>query len=461
MIISPLVAAMAGQPLLRMGALEDALISFQNARSEQDFSAEMTALEAILEIEPWRGDLWERLGRLYLDTHQEVRAVNAFNEAARLDQLDDQGRIWLADALISSGSGEEGQDILENLETADIFMLSQAATLLRQNQYLDSCREVLQRAISLEPEIEAIHYQLGVLLMSTQSTEALAHLGKVVDDEQLMVKAQFLAESIRALESMDQDSSFYILNGQALSQVGEWDAARESFQLGLEIEPENGTVWALLSEAEQQIGMDVDGQMSLEKALALDPQGEIANGIAGLYHRRQGDTELALHYLEIAQMANPQLAVWRIEKGHTLADAGRLEEALSEYKSATQVDPEGLQSWVALAKFTLAHNYLVEEEGVSAARKALLIAPDNPVYLDLLGTAYMTLGDIDSAERFFLQALERDPDEAAILIHLGQASLIRGDKEIAFDYLRRAAASARDARLQELAEQLLEDYGAR
>jgi Flp pilus assembly protein TadD len=90
-----------------------------------------------------------------------------------------------------------------------------------------------------------------------------------------------------------------------------------------------------------------------------------------------------------------------------------------------------------------------------------LIQPTNPVYLDLLGTAYLTLADLDSAERFFMQALRYDPEEAAILIHLAQTSLYRGDKETAFAYLRRASASATDERLREMANRLLEENGAR
>ncbi len=86
-----------------------------------------------------------------------------------------------------------------------------------------------------------------------------------------------------------------------------------------------------------------------------------------------------------------------------------------------------------------------------------MLAPDNPVYLDLLGTAYLTLGDMDNAERCFVQALRLDPEQAAILIHLGQVSYSRGQKENAFAYWRRASTSARNDRLKEMAERLLQE----
>jgi len=231
MIISPLIVAMAGQPVATMRSYEEALTLLQTAREQQDFSAEITALESILEVSPWRGRLWQRVGRLYLDTGQEERAIHAFNKAASLQQLDPQGQVWLADAWISSGSGEQGRMLLEILKTTDSFVLSQAATLLRQNLYLESCREILKRIISLDPQNEEMNYQLGVLLMATQPSEALVHLSRGGEDEQLVINAQYLADTIRAYQGVKLDSNYYILIGQALSQVGEWDAAWESLNL--------------------------------------------------------------------------------------------------------------------------------------------------------------------------------------------------------------------------------------
>jgi len=106
------------------------------------------------------------------------------------------------------------------------------------------------------------------------------------------------------------------------------------------------------------------------------------------------------------------------------------------------------------------HLYQLEDVGLPAARQALTLEPDNPVLMDLLGTVYLQLADLDSAERFFLRALERDPEQAAILIHLGQLNLIREEKETAFGYLRRAEASARDWRLRDLANRMLRENGA-
>jgi tetratricopeptide (TPR) repeat protein len=139
---------------------------------------------------------------------------------------------------------------------------------------------------------------------------------------------------------------------------------------------------------------------------------------------------------------------------------GRLEEALIQYEAAAAIDEQDPQPWVALAKFSLTRNFQVEEVGLKAVRQALLLNGEDPVTLDLAGTAYMILGDFDSAGRFFNEALLKDPGEAAILIHLGQLYLQTGETEKAFGYLKQAADEAQDERLKEMAERLLIENGA-
>jgi len=459
LILIPLALGVAGQPLPLAENYVEGQRALAQARADNDPGAEITALEALLEISPWRGDQWQRLGRLYLDTGQAQQAVASFESAAVTNQLEAHGSIWLADALVTCGRANEAKSVLVNLASNDPFVLTQAAAILRRNHFLDSSKEVLQKAYLLDPRNENINYQLGVLNMALHPADALDYLQVVKEEPKMKVNAEYLAETISAYESITLAGGWYIVAGQALSRTGEWDAAAESFRLATVADPENAIAWALLAEAQQQIGQD--GLASLERALALDPRGEMVNGLAGLYYRRMLNTENALAHLQKALAANPDAAVWQIEVGGVLADAGRLEEALAAYEAAIAIDRADPESWEALAKFSLTRNYEVEEEGLPAARQLVLIQPTNPVYLDLLGTAYLTLADLDSAERFFMQALRYDPEEAAILIHLAQTSLYRGDKETAFAYLRRASASATDERLREMADRLLEENGAR
>jgi tetratricopeptide (TPR) repeat protein len=458
-ILLPLTLGLAGQPLAKTLQMSVAMREIDRAQNTGDLQAESAALVSILEYSPWRGDLWQRLGRLYFESGKGQAAVEAFEYALAVGQLGDQGFVWLAEALISTERLEEADTLLRNIASGEPSILIQAAALLRRNQSIDASIVLLEKAAAAASGDESITYQLGVLSMVSHPAAALELLRVVRSDPQLAAKAEFLAETIQFHDTNEVNEGWYIAAGQALSQVGEWDAAAAAFALATVQDPQNAYTWAMLAEAQQQMG--VEGYPSLERAVALDPEGEMVNGLAGLYHRRQGNTEQALIQLQKALAGNPSAVVWQIEIGGTLADAGRLEDALEAYNAATEMDRGNIQAWVALAKFSLNRNYRVEEDGLPAARQLVLLEPRNPVYLDLLGTAYLTLGDLDSAERFFLQALALDPEEAAILIHLGQTSLYRGDTELGLGYLRRASAAAGDERLREMADRLLGEYGAK
>jgi tetratricopeptide (TPR) repeat protein len=69
----------------------------------------------------------------------------------------------------------------------------------------------------------------------------------------------------------------------------------------------------------------------------------------------------------------------------------------------------------------------------------------------------MIVGDYDSARRFFLQADSLDPKQSAILIHLGQLSILEKEYDQARVYLQQAIKYAPNNRLRDLAIQLLNE----
>jgi len=458
-ILLPLGAGLVQQPIPQALDYSDGLSSIKDSIASGDFAEELSGLESVLEYSPWRGDLWQRAGRLYLDTGQLGRAISAFEQARSVQQLDAQGQVWLADALLSNGEIDEARQLLVSIEIQDSFILMQAASLLRQAGDLEGTTAALLKAYPLAPRNTELNYLLGIQLMAQHPDDALNYLEQAQSDPTRGASVGGLINTLEFYGDLAGSAEWYIYAGQALSQVEEWDVAAQSFEFAVVSYPENASAWALLGEAQQQLGKD--GKPNLDKAVQLDPEGELTNGLMGLYFRRQGELEQALLFMQKALSANPQAAVWEIEMGDTLAETGKLEDALSHYRGAVEIDPSDWVSWRALAKFSVTRNYQVEEIGLDAASQALALYPDNPVLMDLLGTAYLVLGDLDSAERFFFQALEIDPEQAAILIHLGQLNLYRGDKDAAISYLRRASASASDDRLREMADRLLEEIGTR
>ncbi|MEA5079089.1 MAG: tetratricopeptide repeat protein, partial [Anaerolineaceae bacterium] len=241
------------------------------------------------------------------------------------------------------------------------------------------------------------------------------------------------------------------------STLGEWQAAGVAFDKARTLDPENGIAWALHGEAIQHVGES--GFNDLSKALELAPRSDIVNGLMAVYYRRQQKYDLAIKYLYSASESNPNEPTWQVEIGNTLALQGQLSDALIHFQVATLMDASNPVPWRALASFCVSYNYLVDSVGVEAARKALLLNPGSGSALDLMGSVYLVMGDLDSSERFLLQAEQALPGRAEILYHLGQLYLQKGDKATAFTYLRRAAEATTDARIREAANRLIQTNG--
>lgn len=417
---------------------------------------ESEKLMLLLQFQPWRSDFWERLGRAFLDNHAYMDAIDAFQKGDANDGLSVNGKIAWADALISSGDIDSAKQLLRvNSSKGDsLIQFLQITALQRRIGDVFGAEATLINGNRLFPENNEILFQLGLMLSTTQPDSALQFLTKSQPGNQndKLLKNALLA-TIEATNNGIDPMQRFLQIGQVLSTFDEWDAAAQAFESSLANDPNSALGLAYLGEAKQRLGQN--GFTEIDRALELAPGNEIVNGLAGLYFRRQEKFDLAILYLDKASQLNRQANVWLIEKGRTYEQMGELEKAYQLLKDATILSPEDYTTWKALSVFCITHNYDVETTGLTAARMALSLNPSSSVLADLLGTGLMITGDYDSAERFFLMALKLDPNQSAILIHLGQLGILQKNYPMARVYLQQAVDFAPENRLRDLAIRLM------
>jgi tetratricopeptide (TPR) repeat protein len=293
--------------------LTQKLAQVSKARASEDFSVELNGMELILEYEPWRGSQWQRIGRLYLDTHQPGRAVAAFEQAESLGALDAQGFLWLADALLQNGEKQASINVLNGFRTTDSFLLNQAAALLRQADELQQAEEKIRLAYEVDPLAPEINYQLGLMLLAEDPVAARNAFAISQKEEGRSAAARYLSEVIDLYYDQEINADWLITAGKALEQVGEWDVAVKTFRSAVLADPQNALAFALLGFAQQHTGED--GLAALQQALTMDTEGEMPNAMLGIYYHQQGKLEEAFVLLQKAADANPKAAAWRIEMG--------------------------------------------------------------------------------------------------------------------------------------------------
>jgi Flp pilus assembly protein TadD len=146
------------------------------------------------------------------------------------------------------------------------------------------------------------------------------------------------------------------------------------------------------------------------------------------------------------------------ETGHVLALHGDLSAAQQAYQKAIELAPQDPVYYRMLATFSLAHNYQLNETGLPAARRALLLSQNDPASLDILGQVLLELGDSASAKRFFERAVHLQPEYAPAQLHLGLIYIIEGDRPAAFEKLNQVRELAPGTTAADQAQRLLDNY---
>jgi tetratricopeptide (TPR) repeat protein len=422
--------------------------------------SEVDALRTILEYQPWRYDKWIQLAELQYALEDYQGAIETFEIVDKAGKLTSRGEFAYGKCWLALGELESARDVFRDVSERGIvdadFLVDLSEVQASINDSYGTLATLLQ-AHGLEPRNHRINYALGVQLVSTQPDDALFFLEDALLDPNYQQGSNALINVINSTEALAEDSTRFVYIGQQLSNLGEWEAAASAFLHATEMDAENAIAWALAGEAVQHV--NGEGYPYLAKALEIDPHSDIVNGLMAVYFRRQDKLEIALEYLYSAAENNPNESTWQIEIGATLALEGQLDDALLHYQMATMMDPQNWVTWRQLAAFCVIHNYSVETSGYEAARKALLLYPDSPSLLDLMGSVYMIMGELDNAEHFYQQALEKAPNQAEILYHLGQLYLEKDELEKALDYLQQAAIFATDNRIRENANRLIHMNG--
>jgi len=432
----------------------------ESARQAGNRKVEFDALQQVSEYQPWRSDLVEQMADLQFAMGNYQRSLDLYQQAGKLGPL-------LAESYFSEGKdweslGERDQAKNSYRQASEFanqsvdFYLSVAKAQEGLNDSIGILATLL-RAYKLSPGDLPLNYELGVQFTATQPEHALPFLENAQTDPVYATYAAALKETITATNSLGESAERYVYLGQELGQISEWQAAASAFYKATQLDEQNAIAWALYGEAVQHVGED--GYPALSKALQLNAQSDIVNGLMAVYYRRQQKYDVAITYLYKAVENNPNESTWQIEIGNTLALQGDLADALIHLQVATLMEPDNWVPWQSLATFCINYNYYVREVGLDAARKALLLVPGSPALLDIMGSAYYSLGDLDNAERFYRQAQEAAPNQAEILYHLGQLYLQKGERSQAINYLQQAAEKATDSRIRDNANLLIQQNG--
>jgi len=424
-------------PLLASGYLE-----LKQASRADSYSAAAAHYQNAAQRIPWRSDLFELAGDIYYNAKEYSRAEAAYQRAFQRGALSPEGWVAWGDVVYLNGDVEHAIAIWEQaLEQGSSLpdLYSRLAEIYQSRGDLPAATAALQKYVSAHPQDASAHYRLGLLLALSDPDAAQSELESAsATDPAFGPAAETLGAALGLALQNDSDSRRYVIIGRGLGLVNEWKLARHAFESAVEADGSDAEAWAWVGEAKQQTGEPNGGLTELDRALALDASLPAVRGLRGLYFQRVGNFRQALVEFENAVSLEPKNPAWYVSLGEAHSKNGDLIRALQAYQTATVLAPENPGYWRLLAIFCAQNNVNVKDVGVPAAQKAVILAPEDPASLDVLGWLLTLDGRHEEAARMLTRALELDPNDASAHIHMGMLYLQRNDRASAYEHLIRA-----------------------
>lgn len=244
--------------------------------------------------------------------------------------------------------------------------------------------------------------------------------------------------------------SAYVKEGRA-------SEAEEMLKDMVSANPQNYPARILLAQVLNAEKRTDEVEETLKEALEADPsRPEAAEGLYRLY-LSTGRRDEAEAMLDTAIAKAPDVDAFKVLRGDLLITTGRLDEAIDTYADILSRRPGDL-----LVSNNYASLMLERRDDSQSLAKALDVAralegSDNPYFLDTLGWAHYRNGDAESAIPFLESAIERAPNFAEAMYHLGAAYLAVGETEKARANLEKAIGIAPKTNFAEKARALLAD----
>lgn len=458
--------------LAEAGRFRDALTEVQAARKIGPVDLELVKLEMNLQesLGDVRGALavGEAARAALPDSGKDLvlmqaavlrRAKRAPEAAAMLrgqlahDPDDPTVRVALLQTLVDAGDlpgaqavaaeGDAGRTLTPDAPPG--FRAQLAEILGRQGQFAAAVDILAELRASGEAGLDAQLWLGRLLLGLDRTTEALSLLPKVAAQWPDAGEAQYLW-------------------GKALLQGDDTDAALTHLREGTRLSPERAEIRLTLLQvlvathhdalttknptaADRTLRAEVEEQtrIAATQVKADDPAGQLVLGYA---NRALGKTERAAGHFAAAAEVNDVKLQAAMELAFCQQDLGQLGKARETLEGLYRDFPDDPDVANSLG-------YLLAEQGAELqraerlVRQALRAEPESGAYLDSLGWVLFRRGDHAGAFNVLVEAVNRRPDDAVILEHLGLTLEALGQREEALGVLRRCLVAGGDAhRLQ-------------
>jgi serine/threonine-protein kinase len=351
-----------------------------------------------------------------------------------------------------------------------------------QNAYVEALG-LLQRAKDEKSVDRAIATLEKLLLnardsapVNAQLARALLYKSQLSRRPGLIQQATLYAE--RAAELDDSQSEIHVRLGQLRNAAGRYSDAEHEFRRALELRSDNADAYVGLADTYELMGRASAAEEMYKKALSLRPEYANFYDAYAFFLFNAGRTkEAAANFLRATQLmptsrgfnnlggayqalGDYPAARQAYEKAISLsADSyayvnlgtlcyydGKYAEAAHDLNEAVKLARGNYQAWLALGdtyRWSGARPKSTDpyENAVKSARDAIAVNPRDAVAHATCANALAKLGRLNESNAEITSALKLDPTNQSVRYHAAVVSLLRGNSDVAVDWLQRAVSA--------------------
>jgi len=338
----------------------------RTSESSQAYHKALEITDKMIEADPKNVTLWLGKGILLNNVGDIEGAVEAFDNASKIDPEDDMA--WKMKGVL----------------------------LARDLQRYDEAVEAYDVALQINPEDGEVWNLKG---------DALKSLGRQAEAEAAYSKARELGYETPFASSLVLTNVVSVGDDELIEMTNDGADAQTFEDLTLTIDGAESVVLPDFTlDPGESIRFHLGEGDSNETDVYLN--GDLAlDDVSGNLTLKDSAGTLDKFAAYWTPEANPEY--W-IEKGRQLQSVESYEDALDALNNATDVDPQNAMAWLSKAQI-LGPSSGRYNESLEACEKAIEIDPENPESWRLKGLILMNLGRDEEALVAFDEAIELDP----------------------------------------------------
>ena len=445
--------------------MSDANLLLNRAKSAliaHDYTQAARIYKNLIMEDPKNLDYKMQLGNLYVKAGKDDQALTIFNQVKRADTENLDALVAISGIFRRQKKYEESVAVLEQaLVVCEDDSKSRAKIsynlgfTYRQMGNLDDAINCFEEVVEENPSDVLANNHLGAIYaLKGKHAKAIEAYNRGLKYDPNHPVLQFnIAKSYSEIGENQKALSFY--EGALRAKPG-WTEAIEAYAdllLGenkvseadnavtqaLELYPED--VKMLTAKGNVYNRQSIFDEAEIEYKKALDVDDSYKNALTGLAHalEYQGKLDEAVETIQKAEKLNPDDTKITSQSAHIHISANKLDDAYERISKLQEIDQNDVQTINLLGQY-----YIVGDDASRAEECFANIKKINPDYNDVYrdwAERFLQVGNEEKAEPYLQTAIQKNPEDAISMVHLGELYEKKNEMGKAVQYYNRASTA--------------------